>query len=207
MMKLIWLIAFIVGCLLNLATSSMLPYGPGYDTNTGINCDDCAVGFSLPVPLNFFNVQYNAFYISSNGVISFNGGVTQYTPVAFPITNVPSICPYWGDMDFRSGGTVWYRIVTPGDPVENTKVRNVFAESIIATLNVVVTWDNVGYFSRKTDKLNTVQCEIISDGFKTYVFFNYPVNGIQWTTGDASGGSGGLGGTPAQVGFDGGDRM
>ena len=28
---------------------------------------------------------------------------------------------------------------------------------------------------------------------------------IQWTTGDASGGSGGLGGTPAQVGFNAGD--
>ena len=28
---------------------------------------------------------------------------------------------------------------------------------------------------------------------------------IQWTTGDASGGSGGFGGTPAQVGFNAGD--
>ena len=30
---------------------------------------------------------------------------------------------------------------------------------------------------------------------------------IQWTTGDASGGRGGLGGTPAQVGFNAGDGL
>ena len=30
---------------------------------------------------------------------------------------------------------------------------------------------------------------------------------MQWTTGDASGGSGGLGGTPAQVGFNAGDSV
>ena len=31
-------------------------------------------------------------------------------------------------------------------------------------------------------------------------------NGIQWTTGDASGGSNGFGGTEAQVGFNAGDN-
>ena len=37
------------------------------------------------------------------------------------------------------------------------------------------------------------------------MIFLYADNGIQWTTGDASGGTNGLGGTPAQVGFDAGD--
>lgn len=37
------------------------------------------------------------------------------------------------------------------------------------------------------------------------MIFLYPKNGIQWTTGDASGGKSGFGGTPAQVGFNAGD--
>lgn len=37
--------------------------------------------------------------------------------------------------------------------------------------------------------------------------FLYVQGGIQWTTGDASGGMNGLGGTPAQVGFNAGDGI
>ena len=52
---------------------------------------------------------------------------------------------------------------------------------------------------------NTFQCILASDGFSSYVIFMYADNGIQWTTGDASGGTNGLGGTPAQAGFDAGN--
>ena len=45
----------------------------------------------------------------------------------------------------------------------------------------------------------------MSDGFSSYVIFLYADGLIQWTTGDASGGSGGLGGTEAQVGFNAGN--
>ena len=54
-----------------------------------------------------------------------------------------------------------------------------------------------------SSQTNTFQCIIISDGTHTFVTFLY--NDIQWTTGDASGGTGGFGGTPAQVGFNAGD--
>ena len=37
------------------------------------------------------------------------------------------------------------------------------------------------------------------------MIFLYADGEIQWTTGDASGGTNGLGGTPAQVGFNAGD--
>ena len=39
------------------------------------------------------------------------------------------------------------------------------------------------------------------------MIFLYADDGIEWTTGDASGGVNGLGGTPAQVGFDAGNQM
>ena len=42
---------------------------------------------------------------------------------------------------------------------------------------------------------------LATDGNTTAVFLLYPENLIEWTTGDADGGSGGLGGTPAEVGL------
>ena len=44
-----------------------------------------------------------------------------------------------------------------------------------------------------------------TDGTLSFVIFLYADGLIQWTTGDASEGSGGLGGIPAQVGFNAGD--
>ena len=44
-----------------------------------------------------------------------------------------------------------------------------------------------------------------TDGQNSFVIFLYADNGIEWTTGDASGGIDGLGGTPAHVGFNAGD--
>ena len=46
-----------------------------------------------------------------------------------------------------------------------------------------------------------------TDGFSSYVIYYYADGEIQWTTGDASGGMDGLGGTPAQVGFNAGDGI
>ena len=48
---------------------------------------------------------------------------------------------------------------------------------------------------------------LATDGLQSFVIFLYADGEIQWTTGDASGGSGGLGGTPAQVGFNAGDGI
>ncbi len=47
---------------------------------------------------------------------------------------------------------------------------------------------------------------LATDGFLSFVIFLYADGLIQWTTGDASGGTDGLGGTPAQVGFNAGDE-
>ena len=56
-------------------------------------------------------------------------------------------------------------------------------------------------------KVNTFQCILVTDGQFSFTIFLYPRGGIQWTTGDASGGINGLGGIPAQVGFNAGDGI
>ena len=52
---------------------------------------------------------------------------------------------------------------------------------------------------------NTFQCILITNGRRSFAIFLYADGEIQWTTGDASEGSGGFGGIPAQVGFNAGD--
>ena len=52
---------------------------------------------------------------------------------------------------------------------------------------------------------NTFQCILATNGRRSFALFLYADGEIQWTTGDASGGVGGFGGTPAQVGFNAGD--
>ena len=44
-----------------------------------------------------------------------------------------------------------------------------------------------------------------TDGNSSFALFLYLDDGIQWTTGDDSGGISGLGGIEAQVGYDAGD--
>ena len=47
----------------------------------------------------------------------------------------------------------------------------------------------------------------MTNGVTSFVSFLYADGEIQWTTGDASGGSGGLGGISALAGFNAGDRV
>ena len=54
---------------------------------------------------------------------------------------------------------------------------------------------------------NTFQYILITNGRRAFVIFNYADGEIQWTTGDVSDGTGGFGGTPAQVGFNAGDGI
>ena len=54
---------------------------------------------------------------------------------------------------------------------------------------------------------NTFQAVMATDGIRSFSIFLYADGEIEWTTGDASNGTDGLGGIPAQVGFDAGDGI
>lgn len=69
-----------------------------------------------------------------------------------------------------------------------------------------MTWDSVGYYSGATDKTNSFQLVLRNQGGGDFdVDFRY--ERLEWTTGNASGGSNGLGGIPAQAGYDAGDGV
>lgn len=150
--------------------------------------------------LNFFGTPYKSLYINNNGSISFTSAVSQFTPSEItgepnnPIIN-PIIAPFWADVDTRGGdGT------TPGDDGNSTGTNRVFYDLDADNHVLTVTWDDVGYFNSHTGKADAFQLQIIgyTDGDFAIV---YRYEDIQWTTGDASGGSEGLGGTPARAGF------
>ena len=68
------------------------------------------------------------------------------------------------------------------------------------------TWNDVGYYSAHVDKLDAFQLRLIDESGGNFdIEFRYQA--INWTTGDASGGSGGLSGTPARAGFSAGDGI
>lgn len=49
--------------------------------------------------------------VNTNGVISFSGGVSTYTPEAFPVSDNPLIAVFWGDVDTIDAGSITYRCV------------------------------------------------------------------------------------------------
>ncbi|HEY3065913.1 MAG TPA: PEP-CTERM sorting domain-containing protein [Methylomirabilota bacterium] len=143
-----------------------------------------ALGFSLP----FFGNTYTAFSANNNGNITLgpNSGLAAFTPAGPQGATQPIISPFFADVDTRGAGSGLMHL--------RTDIAN----------EIIVTWDNVGYFNSHDDKLNAFQLVVRGPGFTVpagegNIGFFY--KNMTWETGDASGGSGGFGGNPAAVGF------
>ncbi len=167
---------------------------------------------AFPMGLRFFAGQFTSVFVNTNGNITFNGALSVYTPDPFPVASQPMIAPYWADVDIRPGDGSCGGI-GPGVSPGNLMCRNPRSNGVWWHLDpgrMIVTWDRVGYFGCHTDRLMSFQL-VLTDASACGgpgdfdVEFRYNV--CNWTTGDASGGNGGFGGTPAQAGFDAGDNM
>jgi hypothetical protein len=154
-------------------------------------CDDCYTGaIDLGFDANFFGTSFNQTYVSNNGYVTFQTGQGDYTPTGLTANYVgaPIIAAFFSDVDTRAeaGGTVTYGAGSYAG-------KNAFG----------VTWNDVGYFSSKADKLNTFQLILVNrneTGAGNFdIYFNY--DKVQWETGGADGGIGGLGGISAAAGY------
>jgi gliding motility-associated-like protein len=149
----------------------------------------------IPFTFCFYDQQYTSFFINNNGNITFDAQYTTFTSTGFPSATVPPmIAPFWGDVDtgddFTPLGQVRYEVYPD---------------------YAIVSWDTVGvYPGSDPNQRNTFQL-IITDGVspvlppQTNICFIY--GDMQWTTGTASSGTGGFGGTPATVGVNRGDGI
>jgi hypothetical protein len=101
------------------------------------------------------------------------------------------IAPYWADVDTSCANCGEVYVASPNSDT------------------VAVTWNNVGYYNSSANKTNTFQTILRNraDTGAGNFDIEYRYGRLEWTTGDFSGGTNGLGGTPAQAGFDAGDNI
>jgi len=153
----------------------------------------------FPDGLNFYGTVYEQIFVNNNGNVTLNSPQSTFTPFAITgNTSNPIFAPFFADVDTRGGPA----FPTPGGRSRGT---NLVYWDLDTTRGIVtVTWDDVGYFSSHIDRLNAFQLRLISRGEGNFdIEFRWEV--IDWTTGDASEGSGGLGGTVARAGWSAGD--
>jgi pimeloyl-ACP methyl ester carboxylesterase len=177
------------------AADSPIRYLSGFQSFTLTRNDDSYTS-AIPIgfTVNFFGKQHDTLYVNNNGNITFDSPQSTYTPYDLTSTTREIIAAFFADVDTRGTGS---QEVTYGYDTING--RPAFG----------VNYVNVGYYSYRTDKLNSFQLILIdrSDvGPGDFdIEFNYEK--IQWETGDASAGAGGLGGYSARVGFSNGTRV
>lgn len=151
--------------------------------------------------INFFGRPFTSLYVNNNGNITFAGTSGTYTPnvINAGIDN-PIIAAFWADVDTRGnapnppsvGGNstgsnrVWYDLDTD---------KGIFT----------ATWDDVGYYGNHSDKLNAFQIQLINKGEGNFDIV-YRYENVDWVTGDASGGTDGLGGSVARAGYSAGNE-
>ncbi|XP_044255979.1 nidogen [Tribolium madens] len=195
-------------CLIFFTSANSLPVGLLYNHNVPEafklpqENDVSSPEIKLKVPVVFYGTKFNSIFVNSNGFVSFQTEIPNFFNIEFPL-DYPLIAPFYTNVDTRSTGTISY--YETGDPslirraTEN--VREYFSdqENFQAKSLFIVTWFRVGYFNRGSDKTNTYQLVIITDGAKSFVELLYPKEGIQWIqgTGDESG----LPDARAQAGF------
>lgn len=158
------------------------------DNTLAANDDGSTSSVSIGFNVNFYGQTYGSLYVNNNGNTTFNNALSAYTPHQITGGSIPMLAPFFADVDTRGAGSglVQYGQDTIGG-------RSVFG----------VNWIDVGYYGSHTDKLNSFQLIIVdrSDIAAGDFDFEFNYDTIAWETGDASGGSGGLGGTSAVAGW------
>ncbi|MDO6799544.1 nidogen-like domain-containing protein [Shimia thalassica] len=133
------------------------------------------------------DTTYTTISVNTNGNVTFGGSLSTYTPSRIEGSGRQIVAPYWADVDTRN-------------PSEGTNPGNVYWDFDTDRDSFIVTWDNVGYYSRHVDLLSSFQLEMMDRGCGNIeIIFRY--GDIAWTAGDASGGENGVGGTTSRAGF------
>ncbi len=194
-------------------------FGPHVDQQIPISDDGSTGLFTISTEFPFFDNLYDSLFVSVNGAIG-PREIGTYTLKPFPLHNgVEMIAPFWADVDLRTnGGRIYYReAIADTEADEDCQRRaTIDVKDAFPTLTdyaakwcFVVTWYRVTFYGVKSTPPpeNTFQVLLSTDGKRSFVSFIY--GDITWTTGRASDGNEmtGLGGKPAQVGFNAGDGI
>ncbi|GAQ91075.1 hypothetical protein KFL_007240020 [Klebsormidium nitens] len=169
--------------------------------------------------MKFFGSTVSSLFVNINGDLTLDQEYGAYTSLPFPIQvgGIKIFAAFWADVDTNSDpiadsdpatSYVCYR--STADAADVSKFQGDIAIAFPSvTFNpaavFIAFWHNVGYYPAQYNKRNTFQAVIGYTAGNTFVCYYYTE--LTWTTGQASGGTDGLGGYPAQVGFDAGDGV
>lgn len=175
----------------------------GFGENTLTANDDGSTGFIdlssvFSGGLDLFGANYTGLYLNNNGNVTFTSAQYTYTPFGLTSsTTNPIIAPFFADVDTRGGAS------TASVGGNSTGSNEVHWDLDTVGNTFTATWDDVGYFSRGSLQ-NAFQLALIDQGNGDFdIEFRYEE--LNWTTGNASGGSGGLGGVIARSGYNSGN--
>jgi hypothetical protein len=154
------------------------------DSSTGL----VNIGFSI----NFFGVTRTQLFVNNNGNVTLDSALSTFTPFALSSTNRQILAPFFADVDTRNTSSALTQYGTG-----SIGGRNAFG----------VNWVNVGYFPSAANKLNSFQLIMIerSDTGAGNFDFEFNFDKVEWETGGASGGTNGLGGSSARMGWSNGN--
>ena len=151
--------------LVTIANATPTYWESDYGTNLGLGNNTFA-NKSLGFNFDFYGNTYSSVYISSNGVLTFGGGVREYASPDVPDPTViyPLIGPLFGHWDPSFGGAVYSNTVgTTGNK------------------RFVVTWSVVPEFRPVGAGISTFQVVLYEGADK--IQFGYDVlmtDGINW---------------------------
>lgn len=145
-----------------------------------VNVDDDYVVVPLEFNFCFYGTNYNSLNLTENGNVQFSTFSTAFSSTGFPSADVNMIAPFWADAEsmVESGGLTYGKIYIDSHPTY-----------------MIITWDSMGYYNNKVDKLNSFQL-VITNGLDPIlppgknVGFYYKK--MEWTTGDMSSGTDGF---------------
>jgi hypothetical protein len=188
--------AVVLACALP-AFSAAVRAPAGSNTNTlAANDDGSTASVALGFSANFFGATSPTVFVNNNGNVTFASTLAQFTPNGLATgVGQPIIAPFFADVDTRGTGSglVTYGTGTVTDATLGWSNSADFAAEYPA----------VGYFNSHVDKIATFELLLVNradTGAGNFdIEFNY--NTVQWETGDASSGVGGLGGVSAAVGY------
>ena len=130
----------------------------------------CFLSFSIPASPHL-HIQVN-----TNGLLSFAMLQSPYLPTPFSLTNQPLVAPFWGDVDTRSSGNVFYRQTSDQALLDEVgmEIRRSFVNSrgFFPTSLFIATWNDVGYYDNHADLVSVSRTCLLD-------FFFYSKNAMQ----------------------------
>ncbi|GAA2038612.1 hypothetical protein GCM10009839_45280 [Catenulispora yoronensis] len=152
------------------------------------NDDGSSPEIPMPFAIDFYGKQFQSLWVNNNGNVTFDGPMGDYTPSDLKTFTRPTIAAWWADVDTRGALSMPVRYGL-GD--------------VGGRQAICVDYDHVGYYSGHDDKLNSFELFIVDRGDVAPGAFDivFHDSQLQWETGDASNGTGGVGGTSAAVGY------